>query len=764
MHEAAISSTLNQVSQAPGTPVKVLIETNTRDYSSVTSQITALGGKVTSEFKYAQGLAAEVPVGLISVLRTNPNVKRISLDEMRSLSAGVDLDQYVQADVPVALDSENYEVLPLAIEDLPETYYNYMSMGAQDVWDNTGIMGEGSLAVIIDTGVQASHVMFSHGNVIGGVDLSYDQGTGYEGWDADTNHWHGTHVGGILAGAAALILPEDDLLALSWEYHTGMVLPWYDEDLGLKLMPLLGMAPMAEIFAIKCFDHTGGSIPESLVIDSIEYAIWMHEYGGYDVDIISMSLGGGNGYDGRDLEDQTIDYATSIGITVSTSNGNAGPGSITTGSPATAFTSIGVGAVAHPVNTRIYWDVAVYGSLGIGDLLFTSDIPQIFYYSSRGPTADGRMKPTLSATGIMVLSAFTGDPGALGWASGTSMACPAVSGAIALMNSWGEAYGASPYDYKQALVAGADWLPMYDEYDQGAGMLNAWASLQALMSDPSLGDAFPTPPWWWPVSSYTTKPKGINTHVGGTATFTYDVVDLAPGDMVHFYFEARELTDEINVEIDVTDLGVDLGLNSFEFYVYGPVRSSDVGAFLYTVNVWDDASFTIRDFSTTWSGDVSGVTARRGLIGPGYWRVILENDWTSYDSISGSIKISTKALSKWAFPWCPCLAPIPPDEVYSGTIGSGEVIGWFPVGFGPNGVKIEFWWKGDWKRYPTSDLDMYIYWFDGADWHFVTSGASYLSPEGVWIDSPDVQWVDVLLDGYETYGFTEYWTLKVYYM
>ena len=100
VHEAAISSDLTQVSQAPGTPVRILIETNTRDYSSVISQISALGGRVTSEFKYAQGLAAEVPVGVISLLRTNANVRKISLDEMRTINAGVDLDQYAQADVP----------------------------------------------------------------------------------------------------------------------------------------------------------------------------------------------------------------------------------------------------------------------------------------------------------------------------------------------------------------------------------------------------------------------------------------------------------------------------------------------------------------------------------------------------------------------------------------------------------------------------------------------------------------------------------------
>ena len=48
--------------------------------------------------------------------------------------------------------------------------------------------------------------------------------------------------------------------------------------------------------------------------------------------------------------------------------------------------------------------------------------------SSRGPAADGRIKPDVSAVGSSVMSTQAGN--AYGSKSGTSMACPAVSGVL----------------------------------------------------------------------------------------------------------------------------------------------------------------------------------------------------------------------------------------------------------------------------------------------------------------------------------------------
>jgi len=786
-------SLLGQIAIQGEAGVRVLIETYTSDYSTIVADIDALGGEVHFEFKYAKGLAATLPADSVATLAKNLNVKAIGLDEERTISSigipkridgtGVSkgkkapmfaydmFDQSREELLRLYTPSKDAMIIHLTPEQIemlePQTYWNPIAMGAANVW-GAGYLGQDSLAVIIDTGVFADHVMlgwYPYGPVIGGIDMSYDYGDPtYGGFDNWRNHWHGTHCAGILAGAAGLLVHSSDpLYQAVARYGTpppemsSMGYPGY------HLITLFGMAPLAQIYGIKVFDHTGGGVPTSMIIGAIEHAIWMHEEGGYDVDVISMSLGGGTGYDGRDMEAMTVDYATSIGITVVGAAGNEGPASMTVGSPATANTAIAVAAAAHPVNTRIAWDAIYYGIPGIGHQLFTSDTPQIYAFSSRGPTSDGRYKPTISATGIDVVSCVTpplDDPGSpfwVGWADGTSMACPAVAGAVALLNTWGELNGASPYDYKEAITAGAIWLEGYDEYDQGAGYLNAANSMLSLLSDTDLGTPHPPidpaiPP------SVPVVPRGIDMGIVGSGIYEYTITDLEPGHKVDFYFEATEATDYIEIEIDnVRTVRNPYLMNTFELYVQSAVRTG-YDYFIDSANVFGHAFFYIEDYSTTWAGATwmpDGGDAFNLIIQPGYMRVVMENDWTSSGRISGTIKITVTEET----------TPQIPDEEWSDTISTGEWTGWmWPIGFGSSGVIIEVWWENDWTVYSTSDLDMVIAWNEGAGWNYDVSGASLRSPEGVYISSTDLTAVMMYVEGYETYGVPESYTVRVYYV
>ncbi|MFW9853728.1 MAG: S8 family serine peptidase [Candidatus Thorarchaeota archaeon] len=759
------SELMKKIALNKGNPQRVLIETIDHDYSSVISEIESSGGTVFHSFKHVNGLSAEISPNTVTVLRSHYNVKKISVDEFRYPSAIDDMalrngaisELNVEEDQIVGLTPDQIEALVPLME--PNTYWNPIAMGAGPVW-GTGNFGQDSLVVIIDTGVFANHALlgwYPYGPVIGGVDLTSDVGTEFEGFDNPYNHWHGTHVAGIVAGAGGILVHSSDPLYKAIAQYAAP--PPEASSIGYPgyhIIPLFGVAPLAQIYGIKVFDHTGAGVPESDIINAIDFAIDLHDTGAYDVDVISMSLGGGTGYDGRDLEDQTVDLATSKGITVVTSAGNDGPASESVGSPGTAHTSIAVGAAAHPVNTRVFWDND-YGIPGIGHQLFVSDTPQIYAFSSRGPTADGRFKPTLSATGIFVLSAYIHPafPGAslIAWASGTSMSCPAVSGAVALLNTVGEGSGASPYDYKEALREGATWLPGFDEIDQGAGYLNAGNSMNALMNDPFWGT--PHPPIPAPAPNTPVPPKGMNTGIVGSGTFTYSVKNLDPGLAKHFYIEVTEATDSITIDIsNVRTVRNPYGLNTFELYVGSAVRSG-YDYFLDSANVYGEATFWIEDYSTTWIGATYfGGDWYNQIIQPGYMEIVLENDWTSAGRISGEITITVTEETE----------PQSPNESYFGTLVTGAGIGWIPVGYGTDGVIVELWWENDWTKYPTSDLDMIILWDDGIDTHVEVSGASLRSPEGVFIDSQDIQWVLVLLLGYETYGNVESWNLRVYYV
>lgn len=749
----------------PNKLLPTLIQTTARNYDKLISAINDAGGIVTHTFKYTNGLAAKIPAKNILKIAENELIQKIYYDVEWSLSSSPNLNVNVfdtMKEQAISL-SEKYQTISATPEILknlktlkPNTYWNPTAMGATPVWSK-GYLGQDSLVVIIDTGIYSGNFMFAGTSIIGGVDLSDDVGTQFEGWDSPTNHWHGSHVAGIIAGTGGIIVPADYPLALAIERYTGQPLPPGDPYgyPGTKVIWLLGMAPFADLYIIKIFDHTGAGVEESKVIEAIEYAISLKLEQGLDVDVISMSLSGPTLFDGRDLEDQVVDFATSVGITVVAAAGNDGPAPMTTGSPGTANTAITVAAVANPVNTRVFWDV-FYGWPGLGYYLFTSETPQVIYFSSRGPTADGRLKPTISATGVFVLSAYhnvtEGIYNGSAFASGTSMATPAVSGAIALLNSYAENnFGenvASPEDYRQAITKGAVWLDGYTAWDQGAGYLNVYNALEALKADNSLGDKAPELPpkaWLEPIA---------NVPIFGAGKYKAYIRNLKPGHKVEFIFYVSHLTSMIKLDIRKVYLGDEnpLGINSFEVYIQSAKRST-YAYYVESANVNGSATFIITDYETKLIGHAYDASfdplTRLAPIEPGYVKIVIENDWTSYDEVSAEIVITVKAR----------MMPHP-DYVQIGFIGQGEDTGWIPINV-PKGVKsveIQLLWLHDWSMYPTSDLDVIVRWEKGLDYN----GATLNSPERVILERPT--YIYVLIVGFTIYtGYPEPYVLLVWF-
>ncbi len=101
----------------------------------------------------------------------------------------------------------------------------------------------------------------------------------------------------------------------------------------------------------------------------------------------------------------------------------------------------------------------------------------VSYFSSRGPTGDGRMKPDLLAPGERISAPVPG--GGVEKMDGTSMAAPHVSGAAAMLIARHKELRRNPQRIKQILCATATDLGRERSF-QGAGLLDILRAMQSV--------------------------------------------------------------------------------------------------------------------------------------------------------------------------------------------------------------------------------------------------------------------------------------------
>ncbi len=768
-------------------PARLLIETYGRAPSSLLEQIQAAGGTVLQVFEYTPAVAAYVPAASLLAVAQSPYVKRIYFDELVQLAAS---PQAGGLDVSTLFDIETVdgesEAVPLTADDMsrfsPQNFINSALSGVTPEVLAESDAGANTILGIIDTGINSRHAAFTPKNpdgtstrVIGGRDVSCDgelsgdpfcaPGAGrpasfvpLPGVDRPENHFHGSFVAAVAAGSGAVSRPASGTLVRSIEFWTGAPLP--PGPTGTKLIPLIGIAPAAELFIIKVFDHTGLGVPTSFVINAINIAIGERVAEGVDIDVINMSLGGSTLFDGRDLEDRTVDLATTQGILSVSAAGNDGPASMTVSSPGSAQTGLAVAAAADPTQVRIRRDQQL--GVGNGALAFVSDDVQVIFFSSRGPTSDGRGKPDLIAAGTFLLSAFAaGSSTGLAFGSGTSFSSPAVAGAAAILNSFAEDHdlAATPFDYKQALreSADSDKVPFYSREARGRGFLDVAGALENLeeqAEEDELGDV-------------EKRPRGVGA-LQALPTVELDddgfnkKLSLAPGHIREFVFAIPQRTvkhvKEIHVQVDVTNLGDNplAGVgpfpgNSVSVYVQSAKRTT-LDAFVDGVLVVGQGEFTITDDKTTATGDLIPFAPGQltsHVIEPGFLRVNVDTDWRSFDTVKFKLELKIE-LEK----------PARPDVRVRGAIGQDEIVVVGPFALGEGNV-IELSWKHDWTVYPTSDVDMYL--FDAGTGDLISfAGATLNSPERVRLKAGAT--VLVVLVGFEINppGKSERWVLSIF--
>jgi serine protease AprX len=103
----------------------------------------------------------------------------------------------------------------------------------------------------------------------------------------------------------------------------------------------------------------------------------------------------------------------------------------------------------------------------------------ISYFSSKGPTGDGRFKPDVVAPGERINSAGIASKSSEVALSGTSMATPHVSAAVAQFLSVKPDFVGHPAEVKKILMQTCTDLGR-DRYFQGAGLIDALRMIQAV--------------------------------------------------------------------------------------------------------------------------------------------------------------------------------------------------------------------------------------------------------------------------------------------
>ncbi|MDB4883181.1 MAG: Peptidase and in, kexin, sedolisin [Gemmatimonadetes bacterium] len=343
--------------------------------------------------------------------------------------------------------------------------------------------GAGITWAVMDSGIKAEHQHFKrHANVDPRSTLHKDFTVDGDGPFADENG-HGTHVAGIIAGEWRVAAETPDAerpLAISRYLKTG------SEDVEIletRLEGISGMAPKCKLVSLRVLDENGkGSV--SNLIAAINHVQEINGYGRHLlIHGVNMSLG----YNfepewfacGQSPLCTEVDRLVKSGVVVVVAAGNTGYGTLkstiggTTAGMALTINDPGNADLAITVGSTHRDSPHVYG---------------VSYFSSKGPTGDGRLKPDVVAPGEKIISCAAGmlkSDAAKGQecdyveTSGTSMAAPHVSGAIAAFLSVRGEFIGKAEQVKQIFVSTATDLRRERTF-QGAGLVDLMRAIQSV--------------------------------------------------------------------------------------------------------------------------------------------------------------------------------------------------------------------------------------------------------------------------------------------
>ena len=342
--------------------------------------------------------------------------------------------------------------------------------------------GKGIVWAVLDSGIDATHKHFeTHHNLDVVAPLQHRDFTDLSGRTPATTdgYGHGTHVAGIIAGetkTATVVRPQRD--------ERNDVNYVVDQVDGMA-----GMAPMCQLVSYRVLNERGDG-NQSAIIAALQHINEVN-VNGRDLKIHGVNLSVGYPFDpewfacGQSPLCVEVSRLVRSGVVVVAAAGNTGYGYNKDFSEED-FVAAGLDlTINDPGNAE--------GAITVGST--HRDMPHrygVSYFSSKGPTGDGRAKPDLVAPGERILSCAAGSfcdtvtakpdvPDAVDYLeySGTSMAAPHVSGAIAAFLSIRREFIGQPEEIKRIFTSTATDLGRVRDF-QGSGLVDVMRAIQSV--------------------------------------------------------------------------------------------------------------------------------------------------------------------------------------------------------------------------------------------------------------------------------------------
>jgi serine protease AprX len=372
------STDLQQHVEANGM-VTVIVQHRQMPSNAHLKTMQGRGATIKSQFHTIKAVTMRVPASMLAELARDPNVTYITPDRTQKMAANPVTEEFATA----------------VTADVAASQYGFDGTGVGVALIDSGIAAHPDL----NNASGVSRVVYSQSFVAGDTTTADEFG-------------HGTHVAGLIGSTGASSGTANGYAAT-----------------------YAGMAPGVNLINLRVLDENGNG-SDSQVIAALEQAIALQST--YNIGVINMSLGRPV-FESYTLDpvDQAVEAAWQAGIVVVVAAGNNGRYAATDG----------YGTIDVPGNDPSV--ITVGASMTM--LTPTRVDDQITSFSSKGPTTlDHIAKPDLVAPGNDLVSLRvagstldTTYPQYEIWPSsgtamyyelsGTSMATPLVSGAVALM-------------------------------------------------------------------------------------------------------------------------------------------------------------------------------------------------------------------------------------------------------------------------------------------------------------------------------------------